>query len=123
MDVVDASRSLQRIGVPRGLVARRAGGQVISDDGDPVALADRVGGAAGQDAEGCDLDPTGDGLTGTAGHLDGQTELGAWGAFAAGEGAGGVAHRSAAWSAASGLPKAVRTRLRRPDRYSEMLTQ
>ena len=36
------------------------GGQVIGEDGDPVALADRVGGAAGQDAEGGDFDPAGD---------------------------------------------------------------
>ena len=38
------------------------GEQVFGEDGDPVAFADRFGGAAGQQPVGVDLDPAGDGV-------------------------------------------------------------
>ena len=71
----------------------RLGHQVIGQDGDPVALADRVGGAVGQQAEGGDLDPPGDAVTAGAagGQVEGQAQLDAVGAVAGGEGAGVIA--------------------------------
>jgi hypothetical protein len=71
----------------------RLGREVVGYDGHPVALADRLAGAAGQEAEGGDLHPAGDavGAGGAAGDLQGQAELDAVGAVAGGELAGVVA--------------------------------
>jgi hypothetical protein len=72
-----------------------------SGDGHPVALADGLGGAGGQEAEGHDLDPPGDAVAGAgagagagaAGDFDGQAELDAGGAALGGEGAGSSPRR------------------------------
>src|ERR1017187_3461822 len=70
----------------------RLGGEVIGQDGDPVALPDGGGGAGSQEPERGDLDPAGDGVAGAAGgDVDGQPQLDAVGAVAGGERAGVIA--------------------------------
>ena len=69
------------------------GHEVVGQDGDPVALADRLGGAGGQQAEGGDLDPAGDAVAagGAGGEVEGQPQLDAGRAVAGGERAGVIA--------------------------------
>src|ERR1022692_454812 len=61
----------------------RLGHEVVGQDGDPVALPDRGGGAGGQEPERGDLDPAGDAVAGAAGgNVDSQAQLDAVGAVA-----------------------------------------
>src|ERR1022692_496696 len=79
-------------GLAVGRGGPRLGGEIVGQDGDPVALQDRCGGPGGQEAERGDLHPAGDAVAGAAGgDVEGQAELDAVGAVAGGEAAGVVA--------------------------------
>ena len=107
---------------PRLAVAGRLPGlghQVIRDDGDPVTLADRRGGALSERAEGDDLHPAGDavGARDAGGNLEGEPEFDARGAGVGGEGAGVVAEAAGDGDADrvhDGPPGAVTGRAGRP---------
>ena len=77
-----------------GVLPRGAGLQP-GQDGDPVALADRGGGALSERAEGGDLDPLGEAVAArdAGGDVDGQPQLDADAAVAGVEGARLVAGR------------------------------
>src|SRR5579863_1561259 len=76
------------------LVHPDVGGQVVGDDGHPVALVNRGRGAAGQHAVGGDLHPAGDlaPTVAAGGQVEGQAQLDAGDIVADGEGAGVIAH-------------------------------
>jgi hypothetical protein len=71
------------------------GGQVIGDDGDPVAFAHGDGGVLGEQPEGGDLDPAGDAIPAwdAGGKVERQPQLDTGSAIAGGELAGSSPRR------------------------------